>query len=96
MLAVYRAKGNSMSPQIKSGDYIVLFTWLIFKPWPGMLVVFNHPKYGVILKSVVDVNHKKKTFSSQGLSPMSVDAINLKNNPISSIKGFVIWQLYKH
>lgn len=96
MFAVYRAQGNSMSPQIKSGDYVVLFTWIFFRPWPGLQVVYQHPDYGVILKSVIAVNHKKKTFSSQGLNSLSVSARNLKDTPMTNIKGFVIWHLYQH
>ncbi len=85
-----------MSPQIEHGDYVVLFTWVFFRPWPGLKVVYNHSDYGVILKSVINVNRKKKTFSSQGLNALSVDAKNLKNTPIAKIKGFVIWRLYQH
>lgn len=96
MFAVYRVKGNSMSPQIKNGEYVVTFTWIFFKPWPGLRVVYYHPNYGVILKRVIDVNRQKKTFSSQGLNASSVEPKNLKNTPIASIKGFVIWQLYQH
>lgn len=94
MFSVFRVKGDSMSPQINNGEYVVTFTWIFFKPWPGLRVVYHHPNYGVILKMVVDVNRKKKTFSSQGLNASSVEAKNLKNTPIANIKGFVIWQLY--
>jgi hypothetical protein len=94
MLSVYHVKGDSMSSQIKNGEYIVVFTWILFMPWPGLNVVYHHPDYGVILKSIVNVNRKKKTFSSQGLSSLSVDAENLKSTPIANIKGFVIWQPY--
>ncbi len=82
-----------MSPQIKNGDYIVIFTWFLFYPRIGMRVVFNHPDYGVILKNIIAVNNRNKTFSAQGENKLSVDLEYLQNIPISYIKGVVIWQL---
>ena len=85
-----------MSPQIKSGDYVVLFTGSLFYPRRGMQVIFNHPDYGVILKNIIAVNDRTKTFSAQGANSDSVAAKTLADIPLSNIKGFVIWRLYNH
>lgn len=82
-----------MLPQVKNGDYVVLFTWLNCVIWPGMQAVFNHPDYGTLLKSVVKVNRKEKTFSAEGFSLHSIKTEQLKQIPIARIKGLVIWKL---
>ncbi|MCK5829881.1 MAG: hypothetical protein KAH20_06220 [Methylococcales bacterium] len=84
-----------MSPQINHGDYVVLLSSALFRPWPGMKIVFNHPSYGSILKYLVKIDQKKKTFSAQGLSDLSIDTKKLKNMPLYCIKGIVIWRFSK-
>lgn len=84
-----------MLPKVKSGDYVVLLTWPVILPRPGMEVVFDHPLYGTLLKTVVAIERNQKIFSTQGLSPLSITAVKLKNLPISCLKGVVICQLSK-
>lgn len=84
-----------MLPQVKSGDYVLLLTWPVITLWPGMQVVFDHPLYGTLLKKVVNIERKQKIFSTQGLNPVSISAVNLRNIPLSCLKGIVIWHVPK-
>lgn len=79
-----------MLPQIKSGDYVLLLSWPVIFPRPGNQVIFTHPLYGTLIKTVVKIKHKQKTFSTQGLNPLSVTSENLKNIPLSRLNGIVI------
>ena len=80
-----------MSPLFKSGDYAVLLTWPVLTPKLGASIVFEHPDYGTILKSVTHIKQNENTFSAKGLNASSVDQENLKNIPFSCLKGHVIW-----
>ncbi|AWB66125.1 nickel-type superoxide dismutase maturation protease [Saccharobesus litoralis] len=53
-----RVEGDSMSPLIPAGTY-VLFKRFYVKKWlkVGDLVKVNHPKYGIIIKSIVYKDH---------------------------------------
>jgi len=82
-----------MLPQIKNGDYVLLFTWLKFMPWPRTQVIFDHPDYGALLKSVTDVDLQKRTFSAKGGNLLSIKAGDLKHMPFSQLKGTVVWQI---
>lgn len=79
-----------MKPQVQSGDYVLLFTWLKFMLRPGIQVIFDHPDYGVLLKYVTDVDRQKRTFSAKGFNQLSVNN-DLKKMPFACLKGTVIW-----
>lgn len=94
MLAIHRISGESMSPHIQSGDYVVLLTGARFRlPAPAMLVVFDHPLYGSLLKQVVYINQTQRVFSAQGLNALSVNHQYLSHLPFSCIKGQVVWKI---
>lgn len=80
-----------MLPQVKNGDYVLLFTWLKFMPWSGTQVVFDHPAYGTLLKSVTDIDRQRRTFSAKGGNLLSVKASDLEQMSFSQLKGTVIW-----
>lgn len=81
-----------MLPQVKSGDYMLLFTWRFIAPRPKYQVIFKHPNFGILLKSVVNIDRKKSIFSAQGQNLLSIETGNLKNMPLDCLIGIVIWQ----
>lgn len=96
MLAIYRVAGDSMFPKVRSGDYVVLWTATRFITLTsGMLVIFHHPQYGLLLKQVVCVEQKRKVFSAQGLNLLSIDTYQLGTQPFFSLRGVVLWKIYR-
>lgn len=82
-----------MSPRVCSGDYVVLLTYCSRLIVPGMLLVFEHPLYGSLLKQVTRIDWQRQLFSAQGVNPSSVDSSQLSELPLACIKGWVLWQI---
>ena len=54
---IWKVKGQSMAPLIPSGCFILAAKWLTLFPLKeGQRVVINHPKFGVIVKTVALVD----------------------------------------
>ncbi len=54
MLNLFKVSGNSMGPDLVSGDYVIS-TKVYFKIEKGDTLVVKHPLFGLIIKKVFDV-----------------------------------------
>ncbi len=54
MFRIFRIVGDSMSPEIANGDYVVLATSPRFlrRLQPGQVIVFHHPAWGTLIKRI--------------------------------------------
>ncbi|OUR95436.1 hypothetical protein A9Q84_16515 [Halobacteriovorax marinus] len=96
MISIFKVQGQSMSPLYEDGDYLFIFKPFWKKPpLAKQIIVFNHIKYGLLLKRVVSVDKKSKIFFSKGhnshsISREEIGAIKfeeIKGTPIFHIKG---------
>ncbi|HBR98531.1 MAG TPA: peptidase S24 [Gammaproteobacteria bacterium] len=55
MLGVFRIRGDSMSPGLQSGDFVVALT-AFCRARLGRLLVVRHPQYGIIVKRVIGID----------------------------------------
>ncbi|MBU2870593.1 nickel-type superoxide dismutase maturation protease [Colwellia sp. E2M01] len=63
----FKVTGESMAPAIPAGCFILAARWLmIFKVKEGQTMVINHPKYGVIVKTVAMVDKNGFVWSRGG------------------------------
>lgn len=59
-LKIWKVTGHSMFPRIPQHSYVLAWHWYIFKKIkPSQTILINHPKYGLLIKTVaiVDKNH---------------------------------------
>lgn len=93
-----------MSPQLNCGDYVVLLT-AFYKGHncknagrflrSGRILVFDHPHYGRMIKKVLSVNTRQRTFTATGLNHESVSPQQMGAIPFDAVIGRVICSIKK-
>lgn len=85
---LWKVKGESMSPHIPDGSFILTFRKLPF--FSGVKLVFQHATYGLIVKTLI-----KKDCSGllwcQGESSTSVSVEQIGPIAQSRVLGSVLW-----
>ncbi len=94
MFRILRIVGESMSPEINDGDYVVLATSPLFlrRLRPGMVVVFWHPRHGQLIKRIARVDPAAGIFVV-GSHKHSLGSQQLGWIPPAAILGRVIWHI---
>jgi nickel-type superoxide dismutase maturation protease len=95
MLRVIRVTGESLSPQIREGDYVVITTIPFFlnRLRPGDVIVFRHPSYGVMIKRVERVLSEGDTLFVIGDHPHSLDSRRFGPVPRRDVVGKMVWHI---
>ncbi len=97
MLKIIKVTGNSLSPFFLPGDYVIVRTnrSITQAVKPGATVVFEHPKYGQLIKRVLTNNPASKTLNVIGIHENSISSHKLGPIPYSDILGKVILHIKK-
>ena len=97
MLRIIKVKGDSLSPEYKEGDYVVITTLPFFfnAPQRGDTIVFRHPVYGTMVKCVERVDADQDVIFVIGNHPQSVDSRQFGPIPKRWITGKVLWHIAK-
>ncbi len=74
MLKLFRISGDSMTPTLRCGDYVVASNW-IRQPKVGKLMVVKHPRYGVIIKRAVKRDGDSYWFASDNVCGVTTSEI---------------------
>lgn len=96
MISIIKIIGKSMSPLYQEGDFV-----FIYKPFWGKVpkikdkVIFNHSKYGLLIKEVTLVDQIKKGFLSKGLNKFTVSKEEIGLINFNQIKGFPFLHIKK-
>ena len=80
-----------MSPSLHDGDFVLtlkFFTHLQIKL--NRKVVFNHPKYGLLIKRIDEINFEEKYFFAKGENLESVSRKDMGKVFFDQIKGFPV------
>jgi len=93
MLKIIKVAGNSLSPFFLSGDYVLVSTYRqSFKRLQiGDSVIFNHPKFGRLIKLIRTNNPVSKILEVRGIDPDSISSQTLGPIPYSTLIGKVIF-----
>ena len=84
-----------MSPEYRDGDYVlttkipILFDWLK----PGHHVVFQQPRYGVMIKRVASVDRARDEIRVTGTDADSIDSRHFGPISRAALLGKVIWHI---
>jgi len=92
LFGICKIIGDSMSPGFNEGDFVIYMRKLM--PWKAYqaqdLVVVDHPRYGIILKRIVEQNAQKQ-YQLQSDNAKGVSSTELGLCSDESIKGKVIY-----
>ncbi|MFH2039166.1 MAG: S26 family signal peptidase [Chloroflexota bacterium] len=94
--SVYKISGESMLPEYKEGDFVIIneIAFFIRHLQIGDVIIFNHPTYGFLIKKIDSVLPEVGFFVS-GSHKNSLDSSKLGLIPISEVKGKVVWHIRK-
>lgn len=91
MLKFFKVTGSSLYPEYQEGDYVMIITLPFFRFKKGDTVIFDHPKYGRMIKSINRIESDK--IQVTGLHPDSIDSRQFGPIDREDIIGKVIWHI---
>ncbi len=95
MLRVIRVTGESLSPEYREGDFVLVTTIPFFlnRIRVGDTIVFQYPELGLMIKIVTALGPADGEYLVSGTHALSMDS--RKIGPISrkAVIGKVIWQI---
>jgi len=80
-----------MSPSFNEGDFIISIAKRFVTLKLGDNIVFNHPKFGFLIKTICEKT--EKGFFVEGKSPLSTDSKSLGLITNDMIEGKVIFKI---
>lgn len=92
-IRVHRVVGDSMSPTLADGDYLVSRKPKNKIYQPKDVVLAQHPKFGVIVKRVAEVDWLRARILLCGDNPASVQQQEIGWLPLASVKGKMAWHI---
>jgi len=98
MIKIIRVTGNSLSPEFKEGDFVVLaaFASRILRPIKrGDVLVFRHEQYGTMIKKFERYEGDGELLYVTGTHPHSVDSAQFGPIKKKDLIGKVIWHIPK-
>ncbi len=97
MLRILRVTGESLLPEYKEGDYVVITTLPFFfdSIKRGDTVIFRQAPYGTMMKYVEAVDARAGELFVVGSHPQSVDSRHFGAIHQSDLIGKVLWHIRK-
>lgn len=75
MIRLLRVRGQSLTPQIEDGDFVLALKFpIFFSIRAGELILFRKAPYGVLIKRVEAVDEQGRVFWVRGNHPDSIDS----------------------
>lgn len=94
MFQILRVTGESLSPDYRDGDFVVLATSpRLYHIKPGDVIVFEHAAYGTLIKRVTHALPGDVYVT--GTHKHSLDSRKLGAIERKSITGKVLWHIRK-
>jgi len=91
MIRILRVQGDSLSPQYRDADFVVVVTKRL-RLRVGDTVVFRHPVYGTLIKQVKHIEPDGALWV-EGVHPHSVDSRTFGPVPRTAVVGRVLWHV---
>jgi len=92
MLKIIKVTGDSMSPDFKEGDFVLLATasFLLKRLKVGDTIVFVHKLYGILIKRIASFDPETGEVYIEGTRPDSLDSRRLGTIRRENMQGKVI------
>jgi signal peptidase I len=96
MLRLFKVTGKSLEPGYHEGDLVLVskIPFLLRPPRPGDVVVFRHPRFGILIKQVQRISGKGELYVT-GTRPSSNDSDSFGVIDVSSVIGKVVGSVWK-
>ena len=91
MFKFIKVTGKSLYPEYQEGDYVMIITFPFFPFKRGDTVIFNHPKFGRMIKVISRIDSDK--IHVIGIHPGSIDSRQFGPICREDITGKVIWHI---
>jgi hypothetical protein len=97
MLQWLKVTGNSLAPDFRDGDYVLVsrLPLLLHGIHPGDVIVFRHAAHGTLIKHVAHVSSDGQELFVLGTQAESVDSRQFGTIRRSSVVGKVLWHIKK-
>ena len=89
MLKIVKVRGDSMSPTLAPGDYMIVTRARTIRP--GFVVLVDHPKYGRIIKRISSVNEDFISLAGDGPNSTASDAMGQES--LTAVQGRIHWAI---
>jgi nickel-type superoxide dismutase maturation protease len=95
MLKLFKISGQSLLPDYQEGDFVLTARLRRFlrSVERGDVVVFRHPRYGVMIKRVEDMGPEAGQVFVIGTNGRSVDSRRFGPVSMDELLGKVIWHI---
>lgn len=95
MIRLLRVSGDSLLPEYRDGDFVVVskIPYLFFAVRPGDVVAFTHKTYGIMIKVVGGVTPGGDGITVLGTQVGSVDSRTFGPIRRRDVLGRVIWHI---
>jgi signal peptidase I len=95
MIRLLRVEGDSMLPQYRDGDFVLVskIPILLSRLKPGDVVVLRQATYGTLLKRVERIEPQEQRVFVVGNHAWSVDSRRFGAVEMGDIVGVVIWHV---
>lgn len=94
ILKIMKVTGNSLNPIYKNGDFVMVskIPIIISGIRANEIVVFDHPRYGRMIKRVLQVQDKEKRLFVVGENDESLDSRHFGTIPLD----WVVAKVFLH
>jgi phage repressor protein C with HTH and peptisase S24 domain len=95
MIRIIGVTGDSLTPEIKQGDFVVIATNpLFFRNFkPGDMLVFQHEQYGTMIKKFSHYEGENKKLYLTGNHHHSIDSTHFGAIDRKDLIGKVLWHI---
>jgi signal peptidase I len=92
MFKLIKVDGDSMSPKLNSGDYVLIWSFPVRMRWirKGQVIVFKSASGERLIKMVTAVFDAGKVFQVRGIHPLSIGKEKIGPVYSDNILGVVI------
>lgn len=92
MFKILKISGDSMSPEIQEGDFVIILTakFILNRLKVGDDIIFSHKLYGTLIKRIASIDPDTDGVYVVGISAESLDSRRLGTIRSENINGKVI------
>jgi signal peptidase I len=96
MLRLFRIHGQSLEPEYRSGDFVLIskIPFYFYAPKPGDIIAFKHPAFGLLIKRVQQVNPAAHELTVLGTHINSIDSREFGSIPFKRVIGKLLWHIH--
>ncbi|OGO31201.1 MAG: hypothetical protein A2136_09910 [Chloroflexi bacterium RBG_16_54_11] len=96
MLRLFKLTGESLTPEYRIGDFVMVskIPFFFAPPSPGDVIAFRQPGYGLLIKRIEQVDPDGRLIVT-GSHPESIDSRVFGPVTREDLIGKVIWHIHK-